>query len=271
MRAFFSAFFPILLSFSVFAGTPDAVISPSTAPFSWRLRENKAFTSGESLVFAIKYGFITGGRATLEVRSTETVSGRTAFHIVSEAKTNSAVDVFFKVRDLNESWMDAGALCSLQYHQSMSEGHYSREVRSRFDHPAARFSCWRKNKKGQESTQEGDIPSFVHDVLSSLYFLRTQPLTPGEDILLDVNSGAQTWSLRIKVKGVETVKVPAGTFECWRVEPLIAGEGLFMQTGNLEVWMTDDDRRVPVLMRSKVMVGSFTAELEHYVLPDISR
>jgi hypothetical protein len=76
-----------------------------------------------------------------------------------------------------------------------------------------------------------------------------------------VNSGAETWSLKAKVKGIETVEVPAGKFECYRVEPIIAGEGLFMQKGNLEVWLTTDERRLPVLMRSKVLVGAFTAEL----------
>jgi hypothetical protein len=238
-----------------------AVSTVPAAPFQWRAVDNKAFAVGETLVFAIKYGFITGGHAGLDVRSTETVHGRPAYHIVSEARTNNTMDVIFKVRDLNETWMDVESLCSHKYHQIMNEGHYFREVESRYDHPNASFNYWRKTKKG-ESREQGAIPPFVHDVLSSLYFLRTQPLTPGQDIVLAVNSGAQSWSLRVRVKGVETVDVPAGKFTCYRIEPLLTGEGLFMQTGNLEVWMTTDERRLPVLMRSKVKVGAFTAELE---------
>jgi hypothetical protein len=238
----------------------------STAPFSWRREPNKAFAVGESLKFVIKYGFVTGGHATLEIRSTETVKGRTAYFILSEAKTTSGLDVFFKVRDKNESRMDVESLCSLSYHQDMNEGRYHRKVWSDYDHPAGRFA-YKKERKGKESVQEGEIPPFVHDVLTSLYYIRTKDLVPHDEILLQVNSGAQTWPLKVLVKEVEKVKVPAGTFECIRVEPLIAGEGLFMQTGNLEVWMTRDDRHMPVQLRSKVMVGAFTGELEEYTLP----
>jgi hypothetical protein len=233
---------------------------PSTAPFAWRTEGNTAFKPGESLLYVIKYGFISGGHASLEVRSTETVRGRAAYHIVSEARTNSALDVVFKVRDLNESWMDVQSLCSHKYHQVMNEGRYHREVESRFDHPNRTFAYWKRTRKG-EGTKQGAIPPFVHDVLTSLYYIRTKPLVVGQDLVMDVNSGAETWPLIVKVKKIEKIKVPAGRFECYRVEPLISGEGLFMQTGNLEVWITTDGSRLPVLMRSKVMVGAFTAEL----------
>jgi hypothetical protein len=157
--------------------------------------------------------------------------------------------------------MDVEALCPHRYHQVMREGRYFREVESRYQHPEGTFVYWRRNRKGEESTTAGVMPAFAHDVLTSLYYLRTLPLTVGETIVLDVNSGAQTWPLKVEVKSIETVRVPAGKFECYRVQPLIAGEGLFMQTGNLEVWLTTDARRLPVLMRSRVMVGAFVAEL----------
>lgn len=263
MKRLFAAASLCLLAAALRAeGVPAASSAPavSSAPFAWRVQPNTAFASGESLLFIIKYGFISGGFASLEVRSTETVRGRPAYRVVSEARTNDTLDVVFKVRDLNESWMDVDSLCSHKYHQVMNEGRYHREVESRFDHPNGTFTYWKRTRKG-EGTQQGPIPAFVHDVLSSLYYLRTQPLSPGQEIVLSVNSGAETWPLRAKVKGIEKIKVPAGKFECYRVEPLISGEGLFMQTGNLEVWLTTDERRMPVLMRSKVFVGSFTAEL----------
>lgn len=254
----------LLFAAALRAGEPAAAPAVSTAPAAgplvWRTEANKAFGVGESLLFVIKYGVISGGHASLEVRSTETVRGRPAYHIVSEARTNNTLDVVFKVRDLNETWMDVDSLCSHKYHQIMNEGRYYREVESRYDHANGTFTYWKRTKKS-EGTQQGVIPAFVHDVLSSLYYLRTQPLTPGQDITLTVNSGAQSWPLVAKVKGIEKIKVPAGKFTCYRVEPIISGEGLFMQTGNLEVWLTTDERRMPVLMRSKVFVGSFTAEL----------
>jgi hypothetical protein len=245
------------------APEPSAPPASSTAPFTWRAETNAAFSAGESLLFVIKYGFITGGNATLEVRSTETVHGRDAWRIVSQARTTGAVDVFYKVRDVTESWMDAASLCSHQFHKVMNEGRYHREAESRFDQPGGTFVFWKRSKKSQDTVQ-GTIPPFVQDILSSLYYVRTRPLTPGQDVRVDVNSGGKTWPLRVEIKGIEKVKVPAGTFTCVHVRPILAGEGLFMQTGNLEVWLTDDRRRMPVLLRSKVMVGSFAAELMEY-------
>ena len=236
-------------------------VPASTAP--WRTETNGAFGVGESLLFAIKYGFVSAGSATMEVRSTETVHDRMVYHIVSAARTNSTIDVFFKVRDLNETWMDSEGLFSHRFRQAIHEGRYIRDVESRFDPVAGTFAFWRRGKNSEE-TRNGTIPPFVQDILTSLYYVRTRTLVPGQDIVGDVNSGAKTWSLRIKVKGMEKISVPAGKFECYRVEPLISGDGLFLQNGNLEVWMPADSRHMPVLMRSKVMVGSFTAELKAY-------
>lgn len=262
MKRLLSSAAALLLPALLGAKEPPAA-STSTAPFAWRSEPNKAFDVGESLLFIIKYGFISGGHASLEVRSTETVRGRPAYHLVSEARTNSTLDIFFKVRDLNESWMDTESLASQKYHQIMNEGRYYREVESRYNHAAGTFVYWKRTRKG-EGTQSGTMPPFVHDILTSLYYIRTQPLVPGQDFVLDVNSGAATWPLRVKVKGTEKIKVPAGEFECFVVEPLISGEGLFMSTGNLEVWLTTDKRRMPVRMRSRVAVGAFTAELQEY-------
>jgi hypothetical protein len=270
-----SALILFLLPVAVLAATEAGAASPapplssptvpSTAPFAWRSETNTAFGVGESLLFEIKYGFITGGWATMEVLSTETVHGRDAWRIVSQVHSSKKVDVFYKVRDLSETWMDVGSLCSHKFHKIMNEGSYHREAESRLDQPGGTFVFWKRGKTSQDTVQ-GTIPPFAQDILTSLYYVRTRPLTPGEDVLLDVNSGGKTWPLRVEVLGIEKVKVPAGTFQCVHVRPVLAGEGLFMQTGNLEVWLTNDERRLPVLLRSKVMVGSFTAELLEYDL-----
>jgi len=66
------------------------------------------------------------------------------------------------------------------------------------------------------------------------------------------------------VHGRERVKVPAGEFDCLVVEPVLEGEGLFQHEGKLTIWMTDDARKMPVLMKTKVKVGSIDASLREY-------
>jgi hypothetical protein len=241
-------------------------IPPSPAPafaFQWREESPPPFAVGESINFVIKYGIIHAGVATLQVVSTATVSGRTAYKIVSEARTNKTMDVVFKVRDVNESWIDVQSLCSLQFRQDIKEGRYTRQVHTVYDHPARRF-IYKKKRKGTETVHEGSIPPFVQDVLSSLYYLRTQPLEVGKNFTLDANSGATTWPLSVHVLSRETIRVPAGRYECFHIEPILAGDGIFQASGRLEIWVTQAVPHIPVLLRSKVAVGAFDAEMTEY-------
>lgn len=238
-------------------------MTTSTTPFVWRDSPNGAFDVGESIVFDIKYGVIQAGTATLEVKGLENVGGRPAYHVLSLARSSRAMDAVFKVRDRNESWIDVQSLCSLRFHQDMREGFYKRRVETVYDHPAGRF-LYKKWRKGREYVYDGAAPAFVQDVLSSLYYIRTFPLIVGSSHTLSANSGSDSWPMTLHVLSQETVDVPAGRFVCFRLEPVLAGEGLFHAKGKLEVWVTADDRRIPVLLRSKVMIGSFDAEMSDY-------
>jgi hypothetical protein len=60
------------------------------------------------------------------------------------------------------------------------------------------------------------------------------------------------------------VTVPAGTFDCLVVEPVLQTSSIFEHKGKLTIWLTDDSLKMPVLMRSKVVVGAFEAVLKEY-------
>jgi len=248
---------------------PVTISSSNTeAVFEERPIASPPFGVGEKIEYQIDYAFVPAGFACLQILSTETVSGRTAWRIFSEAKTNKTTDVFFKVRDKNESWMDTERWCSLRYREDIREGGYKRRSETVFDHGSLtfRYTKWRK---GTESHKEGTLSPFVQDVLSALYFIRTLPLTMGQEIPLNANSGSSNWPLIIRVLGREKIKVPGGTFRCIRVEPVMAGDGLFKAKGKLEVWLTDDFQRIPVKLRSKVAVGAFDADMIAYQPPHL--
>ena len=62
--------------------------------------------------------------------------------------------------------------------------------------------------------------------------------------------------------GRERIRVPAGTFDCIVIEPMLKAGGIFKNKGRLVIWITDDDRRIPVLMRSKLLIGSISVVLQ---------
>lgn len=240
---------------SVSASTTTVSISTTTA--------QHPFSVGELLQFEIAWGALSVGTAFLEVRDIVEVSSRPAYHFVSEAKSSSFLDGIYKVRDRNEAWMDVQTLESHGYQKSMREGGYRREETVAFDLKQRKFFAKSYNpKKKTESFSEGPIPAFALDVLSSLYYLRTQNLAVGSDVIMDVNT-KKNWPLVVKVKKRETVKVPAGKFDCFLVEPLLREEGLFVKKGKkLEVWLTADEKKTPVLMKSKIFIGSVEAKLQ---------
>ncbi len=244
-------------------GATGSVFAEDSA-WAWRRLPNTAFSVGESIGYVIKYGVIPAGLATMEVRGMETVDGRPSYALRSTARSNKAMDAVFKVRDTNESWMDVESLCALRFRQDVREGFYKRKVETSYDQPSSRF-IYRKWRKGKEYVYDGPTTPFVQDILSSLYYLRTFDLQVGNTYTLDANSANATWPLHVHVRARETVKVPAGRYDCLKLEPVLAGEGLFQAKGKLEVWVTDDARRVPVWLRSKVMVGAFDAEMTRYV------
>src|SRR5262245_11528561 len=86
---------------------------------------NTPFSEGESLKFAIRWGVVTGGYATLRIPSIDEIGGQKAFHILSEAKSTGFVDTFYRVRDKNEAWMDTEQPRSLRYSKKIHEGNYS--------------------------------------------------------------------------------------------------------------------------------------------------
>ncbi|MBD3272085.1 MAG: DUF3108 domain-containing protein [Elusimicrobia bacterium] len=221
-----------------------------------RTVENNAFVVGEYLLFLLRWGLIRGGFATLEVDRVEQIHDRDAYVIVSKARTNGFFDTFFKVRDVNKSWLDTRGFYSHRFLKDIHEGHYEKKRMMDYFQQEGIVHIYKK-----DHTVEVEIPPFVLDVLSALYYTRTQNLTVGNDIVIDVNTGDKNWPLVVKVHRKETVEVPIGTFDCLVVEPMMRDEGIFETKGNITIWMTDDERHVPVLMKTKVLVGSITAEL----------
>jgi hypothetical protein len=98
-------------------------------------------------------------------------------------------------------------------------------------------------------------------VLSAFYFIRTQNLRVGDSLDLAAVSGKKKYNLKVLCLGRETITVAAGEFRTLVVEPMLKGDGLFKAKGKLTIWVTDDEKHIPVKMQSKIPVGSIKAEL----------
>jgi len=226
----------------------------------FRRLENHAFGRGEHLVFEIAYGFVKAGTSTMSVADTQRVQGRLCYHIVTTAESNSFFSAFFTVRDRVESWMDVDGLFSWKFEKHLREGKFRSDRYEVYD---------QINRRVFAKSDTFDAPPYVQDILSSFYYARTQPLDGGQPFFdIDNFADGRVYPLRVVVHRRDRVKVPAGTFNCIVVEPVLRHEGLFKQTGKLTIWVTDDGRKMPVLMKSKVIIGSIDARLKKYSFGD---
>lgn len=221
---------------------------------------NLSFGVGEELFFDINYGFINAGSAQMRVLELVEWEGRPCYYIQTLAHTNSFFSSIFPVNDTVETIMDVVGLASWHFEKRLREGNYRSDRIYTFDQINGRTVY-----KGDTL----DIPRFVQDVLSSFYFVRTQDLKVGSSVFVESFTRGEVKPLEIKVIRRETIKVPAGEFDCLVVEPLLQAAGVFRHEGKLTVWLTDDRLKMPVQMKSKVLVGAITARLTDYRLGEI--
>jgi len=251
---FYTRIIPGLASAQTEADVPESGDDP------FRFVENIAFGVGERMEFDIGYGFINAGYATMEVKELIEFNGRPCYQIVSAARSNKFFSSFYRVEDRVESVVDALGIFSWYFEKNLSEGKY-RATRYYSIDQVNHYAIY------EEDTIE--VKPFVQDALSVLYYARTQDLKVGESIFIDNFTDGKNYPLEVKVIQKETVKVKAGTFDCIVLEPLLRASGIFKHEGKLKVWLTDDRLKLPVLMKSRVLVGSISAELTDYQLGEI--
>lgn len=228
----------------------DSGYGPGVARVPWHI--------GEYFQFSVSWSGINAGSALMQVQNWQWVDGHKTWRIVSKTESNSFVSKFYKVRDRVETSIDAESLYSRRFVKHLREGGYKHDSTVRFD---------QENQKARyEDGKVLDVPPRVHDVLSAFYYARTQPLPDGATFSIPAHDNEKSYDLEVRVLRRERIEVPAGKFACVVVEPVLKSEGIFKSKGQLLVWLTDDDRRLPVKVTSKVPIGSISVSLVEYRL-----
>lgn len=225
--------------------------------------ESRAIAVGEALDYELSWAGIPGGRATIAVEPEVAHAGRQVLRLVATARSNSFIDVFYKVRVRVESLWDCEGRYSHLFHQTGQEGRRKRDRRYVFDLAQQEV----RREWAGDPVERFPLLSPVQDPFSILFEARVRALEVGRSIHLEAFEGRQRWDVEVQVLRRERVTVPAGTFETIVVKPILTFEGVFQQKGDVVVWLTDDERRMPVRMESKVRIGHVAAELTSLVRP----
>lgn len=251
------------------ASTTTASVAVSTPgshlPITLVDHPNTAFRVGEQLKFVIKYEFVGAGEASMVVKQGLIINGRPTIHMETKANSNKVIDKIFKVRDVNSSTIDEKAFVSVAFHQNLKEGGYHVMRTTTMDYQKGTYT-FERTRKGKTTNETGTINQPLQDILSAFFYMRTLPLEPGKEFETTVFSDKDIYALKVKVNPkIQKISVPAGKFDCLRIEPVFMGDAIFKtKDGKMIIWLTNDERKMPVLLRSKVFVGAFDAELTEY-------
>ncbi len=240
----------------------------STVTKEFRKITQKAFKPGEKLTFEISYGFVNAGEAVMEIdKNYQTINGRKCYDIRFYVNSSSSFEWVYKVRDFYRTYVDAEGLFPWRFEQHIKEGNYQRDFEAIFDQQNLKAKTYTGEKDPKKFEGEFDIPEYTQDAMSAFYFARTfdyGKMKEGDKISLQNFYKDKTYPLDVRYLGKETIEVPAGEFRCIKVEPLVQEGGLFKSEGSIVVWMTDDERRMPVKVKTKVIIGSIDADLSEY-------
>ncbi|NMC38233.1 MAG: DUF3108 domain-containing protein [Bacteroidales bacterium] len=217
---------------------------------------------GERVEYAIHYGVIQGGIASLEIRS-DTFSGKHVYHSVFQGKTTGVADAIFRVKDIYESFIDPVTQLPVFSIRNVQEGRYRRYNEVIFDHHSrADSAILTSNLTGVHITEQG-----IHDILSCFYYFRNhhlpdyQNLKKGDMIIIMTWFTDELYPIRLRYLGTDEVRTKVGKIKCLKFNPVTEKGRLFKTEDDVSFWFTADKNFLPIKVRFDIFVGSFTAEI----------
>ena len=227
-------------------------------------QQNYAFKGGEWLKFKMSYSnFLNAGFSTMEVRET-TNNQKEAFHILGKGKSTGIISLFFNVKDDYQTFMYKESMLPYRFIRKIDEGGYTKDEEILFNHDKKEATV--KNYK-HNTVDKHPIGNDIQDLLSSLYFLRNQNLTNlkvGDEIELKMFIDKEVTNFKLRFLGKEIVKTKFGKVNSLKFRPMVQAGRVFKEQESLTIWISDDDNKIPLLIKASLAVGSLRADLDQF-------
>lgn len=241
--------------------TPVAIDYPNRRPLK------EPVWTGEKLSYDVSYFGVSAGQFVVESLPHKTIAGREVYHIKGTAETSKVFNLFYRLNDTVETFVDFQGFFSHRFHIVLDESKQSRDALELYDAEKAQTFYWNRwnRKEGFTETKEFDpIPRFSQDSLSVLYYLRVAPMPDGAVISVPVVSEGKTGEWVVTVMRREMMHTPMGKMMTIVVKPETRYQGVLKKQGDSFLWLTDDDRRIPIRLEAKVKVGTVVANLTDF-------
>lgn len=248
----------IIWSAGVFAKGDTTIIR------EFRTSPNSAFTYGERLSFEISYGFITAAEAFMTIAPVPfNYNGRNTYEVNFDVNSRSSFDMVYKVRDNYKTFIDKQGIFPWRYEQHIRENDYKHDFEATFIQESLKVYT-KVNYVEDKNYLAAD--QYVQDLISAFYYARTlnwKDKKEGDIVSINYFYKDQFAPLTVRFEGREVVNVGAGEFKTFILKPMLK-EGFTSKTSDLYVYMSDDDRKIPVKVKVKIVIGALVGELTQY-------
>ena len=230
----------------LFCAASTAVLANGDSNFPFRV--------GEKLTYQILWGPFVAGHATLEVTGIDQVDSKDCYHLVGQAHTSGFVDLLFPVKSQVDSWLDTNELFTRRFQQNRLEGKRRTATDSHYDYIANQLITTNL-VNGRSKTAV--LTNAVQDVLSAFFYVRTKNLQVDIDQGFPINLAGDYHDVKVRPDERKTLYFrPTGEIPALHIEPkptfgMVAANG-----GRMWFWVSDDNRKLPLLLVSEIKLGS---------------
>ena len=232
------------------------VCTPLASPQSYSL------PSKETLSYDIEWRLVTAGKAQLQWVADPAPGRGGAVNL--DVQSVGLVSKLFRVNDEYQSVVNA-SFCAQSSRLSAEEGPRRRETRITFDGERRKAEYLERDlvKGTMVASREIEIPPCVHDVIGGVYYLRTLTLEPGQSAEVPVSDGKKSVMAKVEAQQREDIRTPDGVSKAVRYEIFLFDNVLFRRSAHLNVWLSDDRRKLPVQIRVRMpfTIGTITLHL----------
>lgn len=229
-------------------------------------QKNNSFREGEELLFKVSYGFFDAAEARMVIQpAVVPFNNKPTYKIDVYGQTLGIFKLFY-VNDNWGSYVDTTHIIPYQSYRFIEEGRYKKNEKTTFDHQKnqAQVKLFDRDNKEVVETKEFPIPSNVQDIVSGFYYLRTMDMKKfkkGDLITMTGFFDKEVYTIKMQYKRKEKIETNIGTFDAYVLSPIIPKNKLFRGEQPVTVWVSDDDNKIPLKVKAKLVVGSLDMEI----------
>ena len=219
------------------------------------------FDGGERAVYKASWNGVPVATADIST-SSQIIDGKKFYSVRVEAKTSPVLDLFWKMRDTITSTIEAKALAPTRFTFSQRENQKVIDTEARFDRNSKKWFVHRDERR-RVKKYEFDQPPNTIDPITAVYLARSQDFKVGDHLYFNIFGGKYRYLLDLEVERREKIQIASGTVDSFKIVPRIKNvmkQGYAERLNEAAVWISADERRIPVMLSSRIFVGSIYIE-----------